>query len=232
MAIIQSGVSGSTLMTVDPTFAAARMAPRPFDALGYYSIGAQTGAVTGLAANANFFLFRWVPAAAGSAQICLINKVSVAFVPTVAGTQGQLTFGIMRYSSYTAVGSGGTQILTTGDNGKLRSSFPTSNVNDMRISTTAALTTGTATAASTFTAAHTFLSPSLAVASFNPVTFPPSVIYEYIPGRNYPLVLAGTSAAPEGFAIQMVTAMPATVQGYFAVQVEWAESNTSATTTF
>ena len=64
MAIIQSGVSGSTLMTVDPTFAAARTSQRPIEQLGTYFYGGFTGLYTGAGANTPIFSMRFV---AGSA---------------------------------------------------------------------------------------------------------------------------------------------------------------------
>ena len=86
MALIQSGVSGATLMTVDPTFNAARVAIRPVEQLGTYAVGAFTGAYTGAGANTPLFSMRFVAGSAGSAQIAIVQRVTLSFVQTTAFT--------------------------------------------------------------------------------------------------------------------------------------------------
>ena len=57
MAIIQSGVSGSTLMTVDPSRLAGRMSMQPYEQTGHYSVAGVTGTIaTGTAANGQLWL--------------------------------------------------------------------------------------------------------------------------------------------------------------------------------
>lgn len=230
MAIIQSGVSGSTVMTVDPTYAAARVAIRPIEQLGTYSVGAFTGAYTGAGANTPLFSMRFVAGSAGSAQIAIIQRVTLSFVQTTAFTTAQqMGFGLYAARSFSGSDAGGTQIVVSGNNQKFRTSQQTSQIatnGDMRISSTAALTAGTRTLDSqALSVAHGWGgSVLLTTGMYQPQQV---TLYENFPGDT-PIVLQSN----EGIVINNIVAMGAGGVFTIGVNVEWTESNTSATTSY
>ena len=227
MAIIQSGVSGSTLMTVDPTFAAARTSQRPIEQLGTYFYGGFTGLYTAAGANTPMFSMRFVAGSAGQAQIAIIQRIVLSIMPTTGFTTAQqVNYGAYVARSFSAVDSGGAAATLTGNNNKLRTSMTTSQLaatGDMRISTTGTLTAGT----------RTLDSQAFAVtAAFVPVTLvaqPASqiILYECFTGDT-PLVLA----TQEGIVINNLTLMGAAGVLSIGVTVEWIESATTSTTSF
>ena len=111
---------------------------------GWYRVDAISGTIgAALAANSELFQFRFV---AGTMSLALVYKVIVsAGLVAVSTAAGPVGFSIVPARSWTVAGSGGTRLTLTGNNAKLRTSFPTSQVNDAGISTTGALTVGTKT---------------------------------------------------------------------------------------
>lgn len=148
MAIIQSGVT-SDLLTISPTFKAARVESRPVDheSLGHYRYASKSGTIgAALAANAVLSAFRWGAASA----VALVTHLRVRWQANVAFTAAgaNLSLGAYIGRSYTASHTGGTAVTATGNNLKLRTSFPTSQIatnGDIRTATTAALGGGTIT---------------------------------------------------------------------------------------
>lgn len=61
MAIQTQGTTGN-VMEVDTAFKAARMSLRPPEVLGWYSIGASTGGLSGVVAAGSIFSFRNIAA--------------------------------------------------------------------------------------------------------------------------------------------------------------------------
>lgn len=230
MAIIQSGVSGSTLMTVDPTFTAGRTSQRPIEQLGTYLYGGFTGLVTGVAANAPILSMRFVAGSAGSAQIALIQRITINYVMNTGFTASQqIAFAAFVARSFTASDSGGTQIVVSGNNQKARTSNQTSQIatnGDMRISSTGALTTGTRTLDSqAFAVSNSWAGTT--VQSLG-VQVPQQVIlYECFTGDT-PVVLQSN----EGLIINNVVALGAAGVITIAINVEWTESNTASSTAY
>ena len=98
MAIIQSGSAAGTALLVDPAFGAARISVRPVDVLGWNSVGAVTGAMTGLATGAAVFSFRNL-----SGNPVLVRRLGIGFVTTTAFAAAQmLRFGLVVARSFTA----------------------------------------------------------------------------------------------------------------------------------
>lgn len=227
MAIIQSGVSGTTLMTVDPTYTAGRVTQRPAEQLGTYSVSLFTGAYTVAAANTAMFSMRFVAGSAGQAQIAMIQRITINIVPTTAFTAAQqVSYGAYVARVFSAVDSGGAAATLTGNNNKLRTSMQTTQLaatGDMRISTTAALTAGTRTLDSQAFAVATAFVPTTLVAQ--PIT--QVILYENFAG-DQPLILQNQ----EGLIINNLTLMGAGGVLSIGVTVEWTESNTTATTSF
>jgi len=227
MAIIQSGVSGTTLMTVDPTYAAGRITQRPVEQLGTYAVSLFTGAYTGAAANTPMFSMRFVAGSAGQAQIAMIQRIVLTIVPTTAFTAAQqVSYGAYVARTFSAVDSGGAAATLTGNNNKLRTSMQTTQLaatGDMRISTTAALTAGTRTLDSqAFAVASAWVATALVAQPITQV-----ILYENFAG-DQPLVLQNQ----EGLIINNLILMGAGGVLSIGVTVEWTESNTTATTSF
>jgi len=149
MAILQSGSTPANLAEVDATFKSLRQSNRPLDhgALGHYRYASQTGTIAAaLAANAVLFAFRW-----GDTALAAITFLKVRMQGNAAFTAAAANLGLAAVigRSYTANHTGGTAATATGNNLKMRTSFPTSKIatnGDIRIATTAALGAGTITA--------------------------------------------------------------------------------------
>jgi hypothetical protein len=215
MAIIQSGASSSTTMTVDPTMLAARISERPPEILGAYQIGAVSGLLTGAAAGATVFSFRWAPST--STQLCMIRRVEVGFSTTTAfGTAQALSYSMIIARSYTVSPTAGTQLLFSAANsGKMRTAMPNSAfvaAGDIRIASTAAITAGTRTLDTNPVAYVQGSSTAIGT------TLTSQPIFQHQPG-DYPLILATN----EGFEIQSNIAMGATGVINLTVMVEWME---------
>ena len=230
MALIQSGVSSSTLMTVDPTFNASRVSIRPIEQLGTYGVGAFTGNYTGAGANTPLFSMRFVAGSAGSAQIAVIQRITISFIQTTAFTTAQqMGFGLYVARSFTGNDSGGTQINLAGNNQKLRTSYPTSQIatnGDMRIASTGALSAGSRTLdTQAFSVGHGWGGSVLQTTG----AIQPSLLtlYEEFPGDT-PLVLQTN----EGLVINNIVAMGAGGVFTIGVNVEWTESASSTTNAY
>jgi hypothetical protein len=142
MAVLEDPNTGS-MAAVDASKLALRTSLRPFELTGYFAFGAQSGALTGVAANGPVFSLR---NAAGNGELVLVRHIGLGFLTTTAFTTAQiLDYGVFFARSFTASDSGGTAISITGNNTKVRTSLAAPNSIDARISTTAALTVGTRT---------------------------------------------------------------------------------------
>jgi hypothetical protein len=151
---IPSSTFGSPLapLIVDPTFGAGRVILKPeewnnpgagFNG-GHYSVAAESGALTGVAAAGAVFSFRAPPTG-----VALVKKVRAGWILTTAYTTAQVTdFDIVKCTGFTASDSGGTTLTPaaqtqTGTN-RMRTAFMNSSaLSDLRIATTGALSAGT-----------------------------------------------------------------------------------------
>lgn len=215
MAIIQSGASSTTLLTVDPTFVAARTSDHPPEILGAYAMGLTSGALTVAAAGSTVFSFRWAPPT--STQLCMVRRVEVGFSTVTAfGTAQALQYSMQVARNWSASDTGGTAALFTQTNtGKLRTAMPTSAFaggGQIMIANTGANSAGTRTldtqAIGFVQGASTAIGTALTAAP----------IFQHQPG-DYPLILANN----EGFIINNVTTMGATGVINLTVNVEWME---------
>lgn len=122
--------------------------------------------------------------------------------------------------SWTAAGSGGTRLVLTGNNCKLRTSMATSLVNDAGISTTGALTVGTKTLDTTdLTAVQTGIGTGAITTAVDLRILDKISMFDATSGMNMPLVLAQN----EGFVIRTNLIFPATMTWGFSVNTQWAE---------
>lgn len=215
MAIIQSGASSTTLLTVDPTMVAARVSDHPPEILGAYQLALTSGALTGVAAGATVFSFRWAPST--STNLCLIRRVEVGFSTVTAFTTAQsLQYSMQIARTWTANDSVGTTASFTQTNtGKFRTVMPTSAFaggGQILIATTGAVTAGTRTLDSQAMAFTQGASTAVGTA----LTSGP--IFQHQTG-DYPIIFA----VNEGFIINNVQAMGAAGVVNLTVSVEWME---------
>ena len=227
MAIIQSGLSGTSLLTVDPTLTSARVATRPIEQLGTYSIGAFTGALTGVTSSASIFSFRFVAGTVGTgAQLAILQKITLNFVLTTGFTAAQqLNYGAYVARSFTGADTGGTTVTMTGNSQKNRTNMPTSQMGTaggILISTTGALTAGTRTLdGQAFAVTNGWAGTTLATTGSQ--VLQQVVMYENV-ANEYPIIMANN----EGFVINNITSMGATGVITVAIGVEWTESASTA----
>lgn len=222
MAVIEGGVSGALAGVGNENSSPIHIARYPvaLGAGGAYRIGANSGTMAvSLGANTEIFQFRYVTAAS---RLALVYKVSIGAGANVAATAATLLALRMTIArAWTAIGSGGSRILLSGDNANLRTSLPASEVNDAGISTTAALTAGTKTLDTTDIGVAAFSVGTAAITTTLPLTFLPMTdLFNAMTEHGYPLVLANQ----EGFVIRnSAVAFPAGMTWVFGVNVSWIE---------
>jgi len=144
MAVIEGGASG-VLLEVDAATLAGRMQIRPTDvgSLGSYQLSVLSGAMAaGLAGAAPIFSCRWGDA---TRALTLRRLAMIARCTTAAFAAGAVLMELLVARGFTASDTGGTSVLPTGNSQKRRTSFGTTLITDLRISSTATLTAGTRT---------------------------------------------------------------------------------------
>lgn len=198
--------------------------PFPVGAGGGYRASSQSGTMAAaLGANSEIFQFRYVTAAS---RVALVYGVSIAAGCNVAASAAALVaFRLSIARAWTVIGSGGTRFTMTTNNQKMRTNHATSEVNDIGIATTAALTAGTKTfdaqdhgsvAFGILTGAITVQVPGIILPKTN-------LLGEFTGGLGWPLVFANQ----EGFAIRTgANAFPAGMTWNFSVDVFWTETDT------
>lgn len=175
-----------------------------------------------LAADSEIFQFRYVTS---NNRVCLVHGVAIsagigAAAPTAATN---LSFRMTVARGWTAAGSAGTRATLTGNNGKLRTSHQTSEVNDMGISTTTNLSTGTKTLDAQDMGGVTFgASTGALTVQMQGILLPKTSLFGDVDRpMGYPLVLA----TQEGFIIRNGLAFPAGMLWRFQVDVAWTETD-------
>lgn len=209
MAKIEDGTSPATLAAVDNTFKALRTSIRPAEVLGWYSVGAVSGAMTGVAANGPVFSVRNI-----SANLLMVRRMQVGFVTTTAFTTAQgLNYGVFFARAFAASDTGGTAIAITGSANKHRTALATPTSMDMRIGSTGAITAGT----------RTLDTVSLGVAAGSStgvgVVMPITTLISHDAG-DHPIILAQN----EGLVIANLIAMGAAGVINLQVNIEFAET--------
>lgn len=222
MAVIEGGVSGA-LAGVGAEAASAQHTirfPVAHGAGGFYRVGETSGTMAAaLAANAEIFQFRYVTAAS---RIALVYKVSISAGANLAATAaGLVSLKLTQARAWTGAGTGGTRISLAGDNVNLRTSYATPEVNDIGISTTAALTAGTKTLDTANTGAVSLgIGTGAITTAVNLNLLDQVPLFDADGEGQHPIVLANQ----EGFVIRNgATAWPATMTWNFSVNVLWGE---------
>lgn len=214
------GKDNSTLLSAEALYNSVRTSERPYDLTngGWYSLAAQTGALTGVSGgSANpIFAFRYAP---GGNNICLVRRVTIQSNTTTAFTAAQaLDYQMVVARTFTASDTGGTAITPSAagqvNTGKHKTSFGTSGVTDVRIATTAALGTGTRTLDSSAIGQVVGWSSAAGTGILTPMT-----LFSH-DSFDHPLVLTNGG---EGFEISPITAMGATGVVKVYITVEWVE---------
>lgn len=179
----------------------------------WLSLGAQTGAITVIAAAGRIFSLRNI-----SSNLVVVRRVGVGFIATTGFTAAQVVdFGMRFARAFSASDTGGTAIALTGNEAKVRTSLATLTSVDCRISTTAALGAGTSTL-DTNTIAQVG-GYALATTAGNIIAPQLNNLLDQSAG-DHPIVLAQN----EGFVIQVLTTMGAAGVGRAYVNVELAEA--------
>jgi hypothetical protein len=209
MAVIEGGSSGA-LQEVDPNFLAGRVSERPIPALSWNSVGARSGLLTGLTANAPILSLRNL-----SANLLIIRRVGFGFVTTTAFTAARLVDAALYFArSFTASDAGGNTITLTGDQANHRTSLAAPTSINLRISDTAALTPGTRTL-DTVALART---GKWSAVEGDGINVTPDNLVKHASG-SYPLVLAQN----EGLVLQSTEAFGAAGILRMYVNLEIAE---------
>ena len=213
MAIQLQGYSG-TAAEVDTAQRVVRVSQRPMDvgALGSYSKAMTSGTIgAGLSAASLVFGMRWAPSP--NTLLALIRRINVSAGCVTGFTAGFVTLNVFAARAYTVLeNTGGTAGTFTGNNAKRRTAFATTAGMGCYISTTAAISGGTATLDTDPLAT---ISVS-AVATAGQTVIAPIDIYS-AKGTDYPLTLANS----EGFVIKAT--VPATGTWQIGVTVDWDE---------
>lgn len=187
----------------------------------YESYGFRVAQTTGQIAAAttgDLFQFRWNPPA-GIVKRIRILEVRASAAITGSTAAGEVALEMFMARAWTADGSGGTTILTSGSNAnqaKLRTAQQPTLVT-ARIATTTALTAGTRTLDTNPLGIIVAANPALTTSSAEII--PDTVLFDAMVGSYVmPLVLS----QQEGFVIQ-TTAVPATTAMQVGITVLWAE---------
>jgi len=182
---------------------------------GAYRLQAGTGLLAGVAAGSatagHVFAFRWAQAG----KFAVIER-AVAKWRTIAGFTAAQEVGLdlVVARGYAALHTGGTAIPLAGDAFKKRTTHGTSNANDVRIGTTAALSAPNGLVLSQL-GADGFAELAAGITTpkgFFNVEFAPEF-------PTYPLVLA----AGEGLIVRNLVAMGAGGTARVYVEVDWRE---------
>lgn len=196
----------------------------PIPGAGHYSVAVSTGAVgAGASANSELLQFRWT----SSTSLAVITEISLTgLYTTTAFAVGNLTLKATVARSWTADGSGGTDIDIQGGDSNLNSNQLRTNMEDslvggLRVATTAALTAGTKTldvADIGQIVTHTSAGTSGATPIIGNQLLPSMVLFKSdIPNGQYPLVLTTS----EGVVVRAT--VPATGVWIAGILIKWSE---------
>jgi len=192
-----------------------------FPMLGnWYRYSGYTGTIgAALAANSELLQFRFL---SGTKTLALVHKVQFGGmgIVAVATAAGPLGFEMVPARSWTAAGSGGTRIATSGSNLKTETALNTSQVNDIGIATTGALTAGTKTLDANAQGGILSGIGTGAVTIYGSTSvIPPNFLHDADGEGFQPLVLANQ----EGFVVRTTHAGPASLTYVARFTVVWCE---------
>lgn len=193
---------------------------------GAYRIASVSGVISGVAAatsTAGFlWSMRWSPSQAsnkGNITFALIQRLRAKMV-TIHGPTATQELGIdlIFARSYTASPTGGNAATLTTDNAKKRTSFPTTQMTDIRVANTGALTSGTQTLDAQPIAQQSV--SEVAFAATVQATPGPEILLTTQDMEEYPLILAPN----EGLILRNTVSQGAGYTGRVVVEVDWREA--------
>lgn len=189
----------------------------------WYRYAGFTGTIGAAAsAGAELLQFRFLSGTKTWALVYGIQFTGLGIV-AVATAAGPLGFEIVPARSWTAAGSGGTRIATTGDNLQTETALPVSQVNDLGIATTAALTAGTKSLDANAQGNIVGGVGTAAVTAYGPTSIVPAgYLYNAGGEGGQPLVLANQ----EGFVVRTTHAGPTALTYSAGFEVIWLEVTT------
>ena len=183
-----------------------------------YRFSGFTGTIgAALAADSELLQFRFV---SGTKSFALIRKIVLdgMGIVAVATASGPLGWKVMPARAWTVAGSGGTRIAQTGDNLQMETALANSQVSDLGIATTGALTVGTKTKdANAIGQVGPWSVGTGAVTTYQLITA--GQIFLDATAGGMPLVLANN----EGFVIQTTHIGPAALTYTAGFTVDWVE---------
>jgi len=187
----------------------------------WYRLAAFTGTIAAAtAANTEIFHFRFV---SGTKSFALVYRVIFdgLGIVAVATTLGPLGFNMYPARGWTVAGSGGTTISTAGDNLQTETAIASSQVNNLSIATTGALTAGTKTldANAVGQAIGGVLAGAVTTSQSQGSPIVPQPLYDAQGAGGQPLVCANQ----EGFVIRTTHVGPAALTYQAGFTVVWCE---------
>jgi len=186
----------------------------------WYRYSGFTGTIgAALGASSEVLQFRFL---ASTKTLALVYKIEFEGmgIVAVATAAGPLGFEMVPARAWTAAGSGGTRIVTTGDNLQMETSLVVSQVNDIGIATTGALTPGTKTLDANAQGGVLGGIGTGAVTIYGPTgVVPPGHMLNATEGGDMPLVLANQ----EGFVVRTTHVGPASLTYVARFSVAWCE---------
>lgn len=187
---------------------------------GAFRLSMTSGTIAAaVAANSELFQFRYVT---GASRVCLVHGISVTAALNAAATAAALqALRATIARSWTVAGSGGTRATMTGNNQKLDTNHTTSEVNDIGMATTGALTAGTKTldAQDIGSVGYAALTGAITVTPNGVLVPKTNLLGDFVGTLAYPLILRNQ----EGFVVRMGSAGPAGMTWQLTVDVAWSE---------
>ena len=183
-----------------------------------YRFSGFTGTIgAALAANSELFQFRFL---SGTKSFAIVHRVIFDGMGmlAVATAIGPVGFALFPARAWTVAGSAGTRIAVSGDNLQTETALPNSQVNDIGIATTGALTVGTKTLDANAQGQALGGIGTAAITAYGQTSIvapQPLITSE----ANQPLVFANQ----EGFVIRTTHTGPAALTYTAGFTVEWTE---------
>jgi hypothetical protein len=180
-------------------------------ASGHYRKSMVSGTMAaGLAADSEVFQLRYT-----GTLYCVVRRIQIdglsGSATAFAAGFGRIYAQVAR--AWTADGTGGNTATITGNNGKLKTGFPTTGIGTIRCASTAALGAGTKTLETDAIGQQTLTFGTVA----NVIYLGQVPLLGEDAANAHPLVLGNQ----EGFAVKAT--VPATGTWQFGVTVDWAE---------
>jgi len=217
MAIQLQGVGGNTLGAAEDASVPIHVALHGQSGNAYRYSGFTGTIGAALGAGSELLQFRFVT---GTKTKCVVRKIMVdgIGIVAVATALGPLGFMVKPARTWSVAGSGGTRIATTGDNLQLRQANPASQINDLGIATTGALTAGTKTLDANAIGQVLLSIGTGAVTTYQAIPMPDMTLFD-ASGGGAPLVLGDQ----EGFAILTTHVGPAALTYVAGFTIDWLE---------